>query len=833
MSKKSQVIAKSDKLDIASERQITGFEFSASDKILPQLGDYCGILLISSAVLLFELALTRIFAVILWAHLAFMVVSTALFGFGLSGVFLALRPQTLIGHKRSNFPLLSLFVSISIVAAYAIITALPFKMWSFQEDPLNYVYLAVWYIALVLPFFFAGLLIAELLSKFPMRASRLYGVDLLGAAFGSLLLIPVIPVLGGEGTVILAAILAAVSGVCFCWGDNSGLGKAKLLVPLMLTILVLGIILPKADTVIPLKYHQNKRRYNKAIAKNKILETRWSPLSKVDIAKHKPGIYDIWIDGGTNESAIIAWTGNMETLKPLEWSSIGLVHKLKQGTDQEVMIIGPSGGKEVLFALSHGANHVDAVELDPSIVALVNTSPYKEFMGELYQNKKVTLVNDEGRAYLRRQVPERYDIIQFVNNYTPVAIAAGALNLSETFLITKEAFHDFLNHLRPGGILALHRGATLRVALTAIEALRERGVENPEKHILITAGEVPFFEGFLLKKGEWTKEEEEAVHSYMKVRRRVGGKTFLWTPFDPGRKNLYSRLLSASPEEQRASYTNLGINLFPATDDQPFVEHYLQLGKRKLSKDIPIEYVHRNKQKWRGLIPRGDFPYVAILVESAVLGLLFVGLPLFFKARSSLGSQGFLGYLFYFAALGFGFIVVEICLMKRYVLFLGNPAYSITTILVAVLLGAGIGSTFSERFANRSPRKAISTVIPLIAALIACETWLSPIVFDACLGLSFAGRVAVATLMLLPLGFVMGMPFPLGLRLISNNHSNPLERTQLTAWAWGMNGYFTVIGSASTVFLALFFGFKAALMMGVATYLFGLFAVLLGTPKHA
>ncbi len=793
---------------------------SAALGLRPGFGAYAGIFLIASSVLLFELALTRIFAVILWAHLAFMVISTALFGFGLSGVFLALRPKTLTAARTPNFAKLALLVSVTMIAAYLVVTNIPLRMWDFSENPSNYLYLATWYCALIVPFFFAGLLIAELLSAYPLRAGRLYGVDLLGAAAGSFALIPMLPLLGGEGTVVFAAILAAASGLCLSRGDQK-MTRSLLLV----SAIVLTILVPQAADLLPIKYHQNKRRYNEAVDNNSIMATRWSPLSKVDVAKHRPGVWDIWIDGGTNESAMINWSGDVSKLEPMMWSSIGVIHNLRQGQNSDVMIIGPSGGKEVLFALSHGARHVDAVELDPSIAALTNQSPFKEFMGGLYQLDQVNFVNDEGRAFLRRQMGKKYDIIQFVNNYTPVAIAAGALNLSETFLVTKEAIHDYLDRLEPGGVLALHRGATLRVALTAIEALRERGVEDAEKWIMITAGEVPFFEGFFLKNGAWTKEEEEKIHEYMKIRRRVGGKTFLWTPFDPGRDNLYSKVLRASPAEQEGYYTSLGLNLFPATDDQPFVEHYLQFGKVELDESIPIEFRHRNDQKWRGLIPRGDFPYFAILVESAVLGLLFVGVPLFIGARKSFAVSGFASFLAYFSSLGFAFIVIEICLMKRYVLFLGNPAYSITTILVALLLGAGLGSISTEKLGAKNARRTLSIAIPAIALAVLAETFISPLVFKTFLGLPFAGRIAVATLMLLPLGFLMGMPFALGLKLISEIDCSDEERTQLTAWAWGMNGYFTVIGSASTVFIALFFGFKAALFSGIAVYLLGLLAI--------
>ena len=784
----------------------------------PNLGTYLGIFLVAASVLLFQLALTRIFAVVLWAHLAFMVISTALFGFGLSGVFLALRPRAVTAKPR--FAQLCLLGCLAMIGVYLVITNVPFRMWAFNEDPMNFLYLGLWYLSLVVPFFFAGLLVAELLTAYPTHASRLYGIDLLGAAFGSFMLIPLITGFGGEGVAMWGALLLALGGVCLS-------GKGQVFVRGLLAIAIIGLayVIPNADELLPLKYHQNKRRYNEAVTQDKILATRWSPLSKVDIARHRGGIYDIWIDGGTNESAIIAWDGKVEDLKPMKWSSIGASYWMKEGELDNVLVIGPSGGKEVMFALSYGAKHVDAVELDPSIVSLVNQSPFKEFMGGLYQHERVTLHNDEGRAFLRRQPSESYDVIQFVNNYTPVAIAAGALNLSETFLITKEAFIDFYDRLKPGGVLALHRGASVRVALTAIEALREIGVEDPASQIFITAGEVPFFEGFFLKKGKWAQEDEKHLHEYMKIRRRVGGKTYLWTPFHPERDNFYSKMLSSSAESQRAQYQSHGINLYPATDNQPFMEHFLQFGKRDLKKALPIEFRHRDSQKWRGIIPRGDFPYVAILAESAALALLFVALPLIMRARGAVRTPGFGGILMYFSALGFGFIAVEICLMKRYVLFLGNPVYSITTTLVALLLGAGIGSMVSERFGHKNPRAAATFILAAVAGAILLETWISPLVFSWGLQFSFATRIAIATMLLVPLGFVMGMPFPFGLRVISQLNPDATDRTRVTAWAWGMNGYTTVIGSALSIFIALFLGFKAVLLTGVCVYLLGMLAM--------
>jgi len=811
---------------------------SISPILKPTFSIYAGIFLLSSSVLLFELSLTRIFAVMLWSNLAFMVVSTALFGFGLSGVYLALRPDSSDPVKKlASAARYCLFSAMAIIGAYLVVSYIPFRMWQFNRHPEYFVSLAIWEISLCLPFFFAGVTIANCLGLYPRNSGSLYGVDLLGAALGSLLLLYIIPVVNGEGTVVVASLLALAASLMFSRPRQSGTRIAAALL-----IAAFAIILPRASSLMPIRFHQSKRHFAEDQRNDAIFATRWSSLSRVDIGEDTKSsgplkgheTRAIWIDGGTNESVMLRTDGGVNSVAPMDWLTIGVAHALKQNTGSRVLIIGAAGGRETLTALSFGAQHVDAVEMDPSIVHFVKEPEYAKYMGYVYQDPRVNLVNDEGRSFLRRQPAGSYDIIQSVNNYTPVAMAAGALNLSETFLITKEAFHDYLNHLAPDGILAFHRGATLRVALTAIAAMRELGIEHPEKHLLIANGEYEANQVFLLKKSEWTEAEVLKAHNYLDKLNHFGDKTFLWVPVGEHRTDLFmSNVIGGTPEAQRAFYSNLGLNLAPSTDDKPFIEHFLRFGHQTPPPGAPPEFIRRNNEKWMGIIPRGDFPYIAILTESALLALLFVGAPLVFWARKSRGAEGFLGIVGYFAALGFSFIVIEICLMKQYVMFLGHPAYSITTILVTLLCGAGIGSLLTENFTRMDARKAAALVIAGLTALLLVETAAAPYLFERYLGLELSGRIFVSALMLFPLGVLMGMPFPLGLRLIDELHHEDGVRREFVAWAWGINGYTTVIGSTATVFIALQYGFHAALIIAAAGYVLGLLTMLLGTRRLA
>lgn len=792
-----------------------------------------GISVISASVVMFEVALTRIFSFSLWSHLAFLVVSTALFGFGLSGVFLSLQ------KNHSRFRSLSgpaLLYCIAILVSYAVINLVPFELFSTNTNWRYFLNLGIWYVALVLPFFFAGIVIASILSESKKHSPVLYGLDLLGAAMGALAFIPLIGHLNAEGTVFAAAAMGAFAGLVLARNEL----KAKF-TALMLLIGLLGAS-PVASKYFPIQMQQKKRRFAEAVEKKQIIKTKWSTLSRVDIAEHRKlyfrtpfKIRAVWIDGGTNESGAINLPPDWEsTLPPQTFSSVATVHQLKLGTSPNVLTIGASGGRDVFIALTHGARHVDALEMDPSIVSLLTTPEMTEYMGGLYKNPRVNLVNDEGRSFLRRQPENSYDIIQFVNNYTPVAITSGALNLSETFLLTAESFKDMYAHLKPDGIIAIHRGTTLRTALTALQAMRELGIDHPEKQLIITNGEWHYFEGMFIKKGLWTEAEQGKIHAFLSSHSRYNNTTFLWTPFDPQRQNLYSEVISSPLDMQKKYYTSLGVTLSPATDDQPFLEHTLPFGAAALDSRLPPEFAYRANRKSFGRIPEGDFPYVAILLESAVLALLFVGFPLIMWGKiSSVPRPTFLKLMTYFASLGFAFIVVEICLMKRYVLFLGSPAYSITTILVALLASAGLGSIVSSSVRPGKEIAAMKLIIPAIALLLIAEANLAPLIFAKALGFEFAGRVAVAAALIAPVGFFMGMPFSLGMRLINSLPCSEPEKKKLLAWAWGINGYATVIGSALSVFIALFFGFKIAFYIAVAVYLVGLLAVAAGMHKPA
>jgi hypothetical protein len=760
---------------------------SAEEESIPARRALPGILVLSAAVLLLEVALTRVFAVVLWSHLAPMVVGTALFGFGLSGLW-----AHFTGRLREPAHLCLAF-AVGVCLLLVVVDRVPLELWNVEarRAELGWVALGMYLAALLIPFFAAGLAVVRLFERAEVPPARLYAADLAGAAVGTGAMVPLLPLVFGEGALVTAAAAGSLAAAC--------LGRSRTLRGASLALAAgLAIASPWTHSVVSLLPHQTKREYNRDARAGRLLHTEWSALSRVDVAKMLPGIHRIWIDGGTNESAMFAHPDRYFGKEIWRRHSAFLPYFLKgpHGLGR-VLIIGPAGGKEVYFALAGGARHVDAVEMDPGVVRVVSRR-FDGFLRGLYRDPRVHLVNDEGRAFLRSR-DELYDVIQSVNNYTPVALASGALNLSEAFLFTKEAFHEYLDHLSEGGLLAFHRGTTLRLAALAAEVLEERGVAEPGRRLAILAGEVPHFDTVLVKNGEFTADELARLREVARAR----GTEVLYLPGGEGGSPLYTEIVE-SPTRS-ALYRRYGVNLAPPTDDWPFLDHALQFGKRKLPPELPGEFHYYEKLKWWKRIPRGDLAYVAILGESAFFGLLLVGLPLSAaRLRRGLSPRG--GVLAYFGALGAAFIVVELCLMKHVVLFLGHPAYSISTVLVVLLAGAALGSGISQRI--RRLRSAVACLIALLVAEAALAGW----VFHIALGLGFAARVAVAAVLLAPLAVAMGIPFPAGLRRLK---AAAPEQIPL---AWGMNGYGTVVGSGLATFLAVFFGFRVTYLVACGLY---------------
>ena len=765
---------------------------------------FFGLLTLSMATLLFELSLTKLFSVIIFSNYAFMIISTALFGFGLSGVCSSLFSGTM---KRFATPggLIGYCLAFGVTAlgAFFVINEVPLQLAEIHK-PLQMIYLGIYYLALIVPFFFSGMAIVTVFFLYTQRISTLYFFDLAGAALGCLLIIPAYRFWGGAQVFFIILILSAFAALFF----NEFQNKKRTII-LSLFLLILAFILP-SFRYIPIRVHDFKRSYKQDQVCGNIEYSRWSALSKIDIAMApEPGWKRLWIDGGTNESALVEFDGKYGGYRVNQLNSltIAIPHLFKKNSD--VAIIGSSGGREVLVALNNNPLSVDAIEMDPTICEIVSKT-YGEYIGNIFKDPRLHLNCDEGRSFIKRSY-KQYDIIQQVNNFTPIAMASGAINVSESYLLTLEAFEDYWQHLKPDGVLALNRHNTFKIALMAQEFLEKKGL-SPSRHMIVIEGEDHLNNGFYLKKSPFTDSEIRIFESLAKER----NVTVLYSALTEDEKNWYVRLLKKGEKNYFKGLK--GLNLDTPTDNCPFFEHIEGLGKIDLadaSTPEDIRWIHTVK-KLGNTISSADLTFVVLLVEATLFSLLFIFIPLLSQKKQGVPSAHRYAFLGFFFSIGLGFILIEICLIQKFVLFLGVPIYSISAVIFSLLLWSAMGSFLTNLFKEkkRLPATVWTCSLVLLIEIVCMVLFLNPIL-SFCLTHVLWVRFLITFALIAPLGIVMGMFFPIGIKLVDE------KARDLIPWMWGINAYATVIGSVLSVLLAIKGGFSFVFILSALIYVLG------------
>ncbi len=790
--------------------------------------------MISMAVLTLEIALTRIFSVTMWYHLAFMVISTALLGFGASGAYLTVRRAERDERLEHNLPTFAGLTALSIVISFALITRLPLdplapllpgltsseRVW---QTILLIVLLLAEYVLVVVPFFFAGLTLGGAFAAFSKRISTLYFADLVGGGLGCLLVVTLLWVLSGQGVVLVAAGLAGVATFFFSLQSNIGMlipvrRQGALAYSALVGAVILFSLSFLADRLLPLHIPPSKPLYQAyADPTIKLVYTGHTPFARVDVMYREGASLGAWglssrcpaapppeqmfvtIDAAAI-TAITRFNGDQESVAFVNCAPSGLAFQVGAKPPQSALIIGPGGGIDVLTALYNRVPRIVGVEINPLIVNLVTDKAlYRDFAGGIYTDyPNVEIHLAEGRNFIAR-TQEKFDLIQFSQVDTWAAAASGAYSLSENFLYTVEAFLDYYDHLTEDGVLTVGRWyfdppqQAFRLVTIGTAALEARGVANPAQHfVVVRAGDTSTF---IMKKSPFTSEE------IARLRHLVGQLEFaiLYAPDETDPSNWFVRFFNA-PDRSRF-FREYPLDVTPTTDDRPFFFEY---------------YGWSNLGDFRS----GKVTLIILLAQALLLATWFILWPLWRFQRHGLATRGAGYFLVYFAALGMGFILIEIGLMQRFVLFLGHPVYATSVVLFAILFFSGIGSFLSGRLLNEGdPRSVQVRVIPALALIALLYIFLLPSLFQTFIGFDLAYRVAVSILLLAPLGMLMGMPFPLGIRLV--DRVNPA----LVAWAWGVNGFSSVVGSILTIMIAQSYGFSLAIGVAIVIYMLGLAAI--------
>ena len=483
---------------------------------------YVSTFLIALSTLLLEITLTRIYSVIFFYNFAFMIISTALFGYGLSAVWIIIFYDKL---KRIDLlKLSSLLLSISILILTIGLSYIPA---SFSYFPVlkRIILLFIHYIILIMPFFFAGMFISTVFMRFTPYISKLYFFDLLGASIGAISIIILIKSIGAVGLLFLGIIFSLITLII-------RLQTKQYKYILAIIIIILLMLLPSMERFFIIKPHMSKTAYQTHLKSKMIIYSKWSPITKIDVVKTKP-MWIIWIDGGTNIS-FIPIAANDESLKLSYKDITSIPYKIIKNST--TLIIGSGGGWEVQVAKNLNAKKIIAIEMDSLIVDIVK-NVFKKNINYLFDEPNISLIANEGRNFLHSS-NEKFDIIQQINNQTSVAIASGALNLSETYLLTKEALLLYWQHLNDNGILSIWKWGIERLFTSAIFVLDEIGITNPYQHIFIIQQHNEYQKLFLLKKTPFSIKEITLIEDLCKN----NGWEILFHPMYPYKNHFFFKI---------------------------------------------------------------------------------------------------------------------------------------------------------------------------------------------------------------------------------------------------------------------------------------------------
>ena len=754
-----------------------------------------GVAAIAGAILMIELALTRIFSVTMYYHFAFLAISIALFGLSASGVYVYVMRRTF--DTRSTASLLTahslLFAACTVVALAALVRIRVGLNYSHA----NLVKMIAIYTLAALPFFSGGAAISLAITRLRNHVNIVYGADLIGAALGCLLLLPLLNRFGAPGVVLLAAVLGGVAALLF--------SPAKTLFRTA-AIAALAVGIPGGLQLMgsaPFDVSNTKGHDD-----DTVLFAKWNSFSRVAVYDRSHGDWSLSslykgpkpetrfmdIDSAAS-TPILRFDGDLSKVEYLKYELTGLAfHLMNRSVGFTTLVIGPGGGRDLLTALVFGAGRVDGVEVNPIIADDVMLGRFRDFSGSIYHNPKVHVVVDDGRSYVRRS-NERYDVIQASLVDTWAATAAGAYTLTENTLYTKEAFEDYYDHLTDRGMLTITRWVFdgLRLVSLAQAACESRGCSAAQHMAVVQQDRVATF---LLKKTAFSPEDV----AHLRATANRLGFTVLYAPGQRDTSNDYAKLVLAP--DRRAFYDSYHHDVSPTTDNRPFFFH-----TTKIQDQFQTAFGRSM------LFGNGLSALMTLMAISVTFVALFVVGPLALSGSELRGSH-WPRWLGYFGMLGAGFMLIEVALLQRFVLLLGHPVYSLTVTLFSILLGTGIGSLISRRISDAALRRTIELVLLGIVGVAILGIVALPPIIRSAISASHAARIALTVLLITPAGVLMGMPLPAGIRLMTTANDSAL-----VPWAWGMNGALSVIGATLAVFIAMNWGFSVTLMTGAAIYL--------------
>ena len=745
--------------------------------------------------LILELSLTRIFSVVFFYHFAFLAISIALFGLGAGGVF----SYVVSGWRGHIYFKLG---TLAILNSFVVLLCLIFILS--RRAPDKFALMAVFF-ASALPFVFSGIVVSMAVSEGVQRVDRVYFFDLLGASAGCLALVPLLNEFGGPNTVLATSVLLAVSAAI--WYNLAGALRGRVVAVVLALAFVSLIAYNWRDHIIDVQYAKGQPLPLEEFV-------QWNSFSRIGLVRSPGPMIFIDADASTGIPQF-----DLDHLKPNEkhqllYEGPGFPYVLRPAA--KTLIIGPGGGWDVARSLASGTKDVTGVEINPIIANTIMREKFPDLSGRLYFRPEVRIFVEDGRSFVRGSA-EKYQVLQATLVDTWASTAAGAFALSENNLYTTDAFRDYLNHLTPDGLMAFTRWGfeppreSLRLVSLAMAALSSIGENDPWNHVMVVRQES-------YKLAGWGAQDTVVIFrkpiSSGDLSRALdfinnSGLELVYAP-GHGPPNAFTQLLqSPDPTKFLASYL---FDVSAVDDDRPFFFYTVQTGD--LWKFLARSSAAADYKVNKALPLLIELLGVSLAATAVILALP----PLLLRTRLPV-EKGLRGFLLYFLFLGAGYILIQVALIQKFILFLGHPTYALTVIIFSMLVFSGLGSFFSRRIIRMHERARLSFTLVAIAASVSILAFIAAPISEFGAAWPLPMKVLATMCLIAPPAFLMGIPFPTGLSWLEELYPQGVR------WAWALNAAASVLGSVSAIFLAIHIGLRFTVLSGALVYLCALSVV--------
>src|SRR5215213_8376220 len=748
---------------------------------------FAGIFLIALSGLVLEVSITRIFSAAIWYHFAFVAVSVALVGLGASGLFVQYHVMKLKGKWAEN---------LTILSAWGITIFIPITLFVMHALASQVLYLPLFMLLFSVPFFLVGIIISAAFNAFASVAGRLYAADLIGASAGALLVVLFLVLSGGEGATLIVGLIAAIGATIF---SRIAKNTKKTIVSLMFVAFATSLIYfnyatqifaiptdPTAQKDLPIYLREHPG--------SKIVKTEWNSFSRIDVVEGGTGgeglVAKVFIDGGAGTN-IISWDGKTESRQELSNWMQYLPFKMMQ--EPKVLVIGSGGGRDVVASLVSGSKDVTSVEINPIIYETVKS--YGDRAGNVYSHEFVKSYVDEGRSFITRS-SDKYDIIYVPFVDTWASVSSGGLSVSENFLYTLEGFQQYYDHLTDKGKIVTVRWLidAPRFVSTYAKLLEQNGIPQDQlyRHLIMVTSDSytqdPSVTMVIFSKSPFTDEEisflSQSFSQYDYKPVLVPGQVM---------REPYSAFLNGEINLDQF-YDMFETKVYPVTDDNPYF----------LSFEKPL-------------------PSAVEILLYASIGIVAIFLLVPFSWMRGKGREispekselRIATVIPYFAALGVGFILIELALLQKLILLMGNPTMTFALLLFTLLLSSGSGSLLSSRIVKNNMKNLVFVIGGIAGIGILYVVFLPPMIYST-IAEPIEVKAAVSIAILAPIGFLMGMPLPTGMRLLK------VHRPEYIPWMWAINGAFSVLGAVLAIALGIMYGSSLAMVLGILVYLIAL-----------